>query len=378
MPSLVVFFVAYVGIGGPGAARIDGQVQTLLAAELAIEPTRMTRAQRDTLVEQRDGAAELVRGLGVDATVAGRLERRGKKQGATLRVVIYDREGTRVSLFELPIGKPARRLGKTELASLREMMLPDLTRLTAPPPEPEPAPRPVVAARDDDDDDLDGLGLAAAVAAPARRAPWLRLAAGAGPRTRRFAPGPAMVWGYRSRPVPAAQLAAELRPLRVLALACAVERTLTMSSEIEGEAVPTSILGWQAAAALRLPLGPLELAALGGVGGRDFVIASAEPAPTPDGHYRYALLGGRVAARLGRRVEVRAFAAYQPVIGGDDTMAPGAARHGVEVGAALEVDATSRLFVLGEGGYQRFTWRLAEGVATDEYPSATISLGARY
>jgi hypothetical protein len=204
------------------------------------------------------------------------------------------------------------------------------------------------------------------------------VSAGIGMQTRTFHPGPTMTRGYRATPVPGAQIGVLVRPIRYAEIGGELERTLTMSSDVDGESVPSSILGWQAVAAARLPVGPLALAAIGGLGGREFVIDSVDPAPTPDGHYLYALVGGRVAARLGSRIELRAFAAFQPVIGGDDTMAEDPARSGIEVGGALEVSATRWLFVVGEGGYQRFTWTLDDGSATDTYASGTVSVGARY
>jgi hypothetical protein len=208
----------------------------------------------------------------------------------------------------------------------------------------------------------------------------LSVAAGAGPRSRHFTPGPAMTAGYDSSPVPGAQLAVEVRPVKYVALGGELERTLVMNSDIDAEKVPTSITGWQAVAAARLRFGAIELAALGGLGGREFVI-DLEDAPAPDGHYVYALVGGRIGVRVGKRIELRAFGTYQPVIGGDDAMpAPTGdpSRAGMEVGGSLEYAATRHVFVVGEGGYQRFTWTWEDGEALDEYPSGTLSVGARY
>ncbi|MCB9570517.1 MAG: hypothetical protein H6709_00350 [Kofleriaceae bacterium] len=380
MPSLLVFLVAYAGVGGKDASKIDKQVKGLLEERADIGEVSITSKQRHTLVEHGPGAAEIVRDLDVDGLITGEVTR--TKRRATLHVVVYDHDGSMIDLVEMPIGKKkTRTLSKGDLESLTDTVVGDIARL-APPPPPEPEP---VAQVDDDDvaadaDDLPGI---AATAPPPRRRgrrdAYLRVAVGAGMRSRMFEPGPAMVLAFRGSAVPAAQVSAELRPIRYLALGARLERTLTMHSELPTESAPSSITDWRAMGALRLPLGKLEVAAVGGVGARDFVIDSAQPAGTPDGHYVYAMAGLRLAARLGPRAELRAFAAFEPVIGGDVAMvdAP-TSRRGLEVGGAFEVEVVSHVFALAEVGYQHFRWFWDGGSATDEYPSGTLSLGARY
>jgi hypothetical protein len=373
MPSFLVFLVAYAGIGGQKADSVDRQIEKMLRAETEVAEVEISRAERKALVEDGTDAARFIQEADAHGLVAGMVVRSGKQ--AVLKVVVFDAEASRVDLIELPFGKKkAKKLGKADLESLRETLSPTLAQMKPPPPPPEP----VVA----DTTDTEEPAVVAAETAgkpKGRREARLKVAAGIGMRTRTFEPGPTMTRGYRSTAVPSAQLGVTVRPLRYAEIGGELERTLVMNSEIDGAAVPSSILGWQAVAAGRLPVGPLELAALAGIGGREFVIDSAEPAPTPDGHYLYALVGGRISARLGGRIELRAHAAFQPVIGGDDTMSTvDPARSGIELGAALEVAATSWLFVVGEGGYQRFTWTLDDGSATDTYPSGTLSVGARY
>jgi hypothetical protein len=213
----------------------------------------------------------------------------------------------------------------------------------------------------------------------------LRIHVGVGARGRTFVPSisdPTMdLRGYRSTPVPSARLALEVAPIKYAALDGEVERTLTMNSDLDGVQTPSSIMHWQATGALRLPLGTFEIAALGGVGGRDFQIQSDAP-PTPNGHYLFAVAGARIGLKVGKRVEIRAGGAYEPVIGGaeDDTMSTlGASkRSAIEVGGGVFVDATSHVYVAGEASYQRFTWTWDAGSATDEYPSGTLSIGASY
>ncbi len=376
MPAFFVFLVAFAGIGGKQATKIDQQVLGLLDGT-EVEVVTLTKAQRASLMSQADDAPDIVKELGMNGVIIGEVAR--KKKGATLTVLVYDGEGAMIDLIELPFGKKkAKKLPADDLDSLRETLLPDVERLnTRPEPEPEPEPEPVVA--DASPIEQEPVVEAKASGPKKDRAPWLSVTVGAGPRMRHFEPGPAMALGYDSNPVPAAQVGVEVSPVKFISLAGELERTLIMNSDIGAEKVPTSITGWQATAAARLRLGSIELAALGGLGGREFVI-DADDAPTPDGHYVYALVGGRIALKLGKKVELRGFATFQPVIGGEDTMdAPGEpSRVGLEAGGALEVAATRHVFVVGEGGYQRFTWTWEDGSAVDEYPSGTLSLGARY
>ena len=373
MPGLFVFLVAYAGIGGQNSETIDGQIEKMLRAETEVVEVDVDRADRKALVEDGTGAEKLIEDAGAQGLVAGMVVRKGKQ--AVLKVVVYDGEGSRLDLVELPFGKKkAKKLGKSDLASLKDTLGPTLSQLNAPPPEPEP----VVA--DTSDTEVPVAVAAETTVGPrSKRESRLKLAVGFGPRTRTFVPGPTMTRGYDSSPVPSAQVGLTVRPMKYAEIGGELERTLVMNSEIDGADVPSSILGWQLVGAGRLALGPIELAALAGLGGREFVIDSADPAPTPDGHYLYAHLGGRVSAKVGSRVELRVFAAFQPVIGGDDTMsAVDPARNGVELGGAVEVAATKWLFALAEAGYQRFTWTLDDGTATDTYPSGTLSLGAKY
>lgn len=372
MSGFLVFLVAFAGVGGKHADKIDHQVGALFAEQAEVQRVHMSKADRHELVTRGDGAADIIAATGAKGVIAGEVDRSGKKP--VLRVVVYDAEGTMLDLVELTLQRKAKKLAASDLESIREVVMADVELLTAPPPpEPEPAPAPVVEA-----EPVPEAIEVVARAPRARREARVKVSAGAGARSRRFEPGPAMVLGYRSSQVPGAQVAAEVRPVKYVAIAAELDRTLVMSSQVDAESLPSSILGWQATAAGRLALGPIELAVLAGVGARHFVIESATPAPTPDGHYVHAVLGGRISARLGARVELRAFGAYEPVIGGDDTMMSGATRTGLEVGGAIEVAATPHVFVVGEAGFQRFTSTWDSGSATDDYPGATLSMGAQF
>lgn len=382
MSSLLVFLIAYGGVGGTDVKQIDKQVRGLVEAQTEVQDVKLTAKQRKTLVRHGDGAAEIVRDLEVTGLITGEVER--KKKSSVLHVVVYGADGALLDLLELPLGKKkAKKLGKDALESLEETIVKDIETLTAPPPEPEPE---VAASDDDDGDDEDPLGgeeraevVAVAPGAPRRRGPRLKVWAGAGMASRRFDPGPADVRGYSSSMVPSATVAVEVAPVRFLAIGGSFERTLVMNTQLEGESVPSSILGWTATAAVGMSAGPLDVAAVGGVGGREFVIASDMPAPSPDGLYTYATIGARLTMRLGERVALRAAGAYQPVIAGDPDMAETpSSRAGYDVSGALEIGASEHVFVVGEGGFQRFTWTWDDGASADSYPRASLSVGARY
>jgi len=415
MPPLIAFLIAYAGVSGKSAGKIDDQVHAMVAKQTKVVEIKLSSKQHRALVAHSRSAEGIVRDLDIDGLIAGEVER--THHGAKLKVVVYGSDGVLIDLIEVPIGKKrVKKISRSDLRSLRGTMKPDLERLTAPAPKaddesepvaevaadtpkPEPAPAPpppaarkqepdkepapkVVAAAGEDDEvpDLGTSASATPAARPSRRRrdDFLRVALGGGVFVRRFEPGPAMALAYRSAVVPAAQLTAELRPIRYLALSAHVERTVVMYSALQGDDVPTSSLGWQATAALRLPLGALELAALGGIGARQFAIDSAE-APTPDQDYLYAVAGGQLMLRLGSRLELRAFGAFEPVVGGTDTMTPaGSARSGFAGGASLTVGATSHVFFVLDGSYQRFTSTFDDGAAVDEYPIATLGVGAKY
>ncbi len=372
MSGLFVFLVAFAGIGGKHADKIDKQVAALFDDQ--VERVTLSKDDRHTLVTRGDGAAEIVKALGNEGVIVGEVDRSGKKP--VLRVVVYDADGTMMDLVELTLKKKAKKLSNDNLESVSEVVLADVATLMTPPPpppepEPEPDPEPVAEAAP--------LPDPVAVVSRSKREARFRLSIGGGTRSRTFEPGPAMVFGFRSSQVPGGQIAAELRPLKYVAIAGELDRTLSMHSEVDAasDSVSSSILGWQATVAARLPLGPIELAALGGFGSKNFVLG-VDAGPTPDVSYLHALVGGRITAHLGSRVEARAFGAYEPVVGGDDTMMEGAARSGFELGAAVEVGVTPHVFVVGEAGFQRFTSTWEAGSATDDYPGATLSMGAAF
>jgi hypothetical protein len=401
MPSLLVLAVAFAGVGGPKATKVEAQVRKILSAETDVVDASLTAKQRHLLVTNGSGAGDLLAKFDEPVMVAGELDKKGKK----LTVVVYDKDGSMVDLVEVSVHK--HKLDKSSVESLRGTLVPDIERLSE---EPKPAKKskkkkpvedePVAQETDDevpdgerdpdsgrvaaaDADDLPGIIHTAEAPHPSAKAresaPRVHIALGFGPRTRTFVPGPAMVSGYQTKPVPSGQLDAAFMPSRFIELDAGVERTIVMESALDSGNVGTSMLRWTVGGALKLPAGGIELAALGGVGSRDFVINA--PAPTPNSHYVYAMVGGRLTAHLGKKIAIEGHGAYEPVIGGAQnvTMPSGdASRAGFEVGGGLDIGISQHLVMTAAGGYQRFTWTWDEGTATDAYPSGTLSLGAVY
>jgi hypothetical protein len=414
MPPLFVFLIAYAGIGGKNVAKIDDQVHAMIAKSTKVAEIKLSRRERRALINHTEDAETLVRELDVAGVIAGEVER--KRNGATLTVVVYGSDGILIDLIEIPLKKRAKKLGRGDLSSLRDTIKPDIKRLTAgppsatvakeePPPEPEPevAPEPepepaapppkpakeVAAAISPTDgtDDEEAPGLVTKKEAPApgptrktkSREPLFRVAFGGGMRSRAFDPGPGEAVAYNSQGVPAAQVAMEVRPIRFVAIAGHVDRTVVMYSTLGSENAPTNMLGWQGTLAMRLPLGPVELALLGGVGSRSFTISSSTPAPTPNLSYTHAVAGGQLTVRLGKRIELRGFGAYEPVVAFQDPMAPADAdRAGVAFGGSVAVSAAKHIYFLLDAAYQKFTTTWAEGSATDAYPTANASVGIQY
>src|SRR5262249_15490308 len=100
---------------------------------------------------------------------------------------------------------------------------------------------------------------------------------------------------------------------------------------------------------------------------------------SPDLEYQYAILGATIGKPLGARWLLRGLAAFEPVVGGLSVGMPAPSRWGFDVGASLEVRATSHVFARAAFGYQSFamSWSMV-GSATDAYPTGTVAAGAAF
>ena len=213
----------------------------------------------------------------------------------------------------------------------------------------------------------------------------MRAAAGLGLIGRRMDSGLVDVAGYDSSPVASVRVDAEVRPIRRLALAAEIERTITLNSQLAGGPAPTSITHWQATAAYVLSRARFELAPTFGYGISAFIIDSDDADRPPDARIGYLLLGARVTAKLGRRLALFGFAAFEPSVTGPDytEMDYGPeSRWAIEVSGGLEVRAMKHVFVRARADYRRFTWNWSssgiDGVAADRYSGGTLSVGAEY
>src|SRR5689334_2630774 len=98
MPAFFVFLVAFAGIGGKQATKIDAQVQSMLDGT-EVEVVKLTKAQRASLMSQDDDAPDIVKEIGMNGVIIGEVTR--TKKGATLKVVVFDGEGAMIDLIEL-------------------------------------------------------------------------------------------------------------------------------------------------------------------------------------------------------------------------------------------------------------------------------------
>jgi len=438
MSVLATLAVVFVGVGGPHSARIDRQMQSLLHHDAHVVSRRIPERARHVLARHASGARQIVQRLHVDGLVAGEIVRHRRHR--SLRLVVYGPEGGLKDLVEIPINRLA--LDRPDLEALRSNLVPDVVAMTSAHPSRDtdqsdddaplpkahrtrhaPATAPSQASDDDNplgtssasDDSSSSAGSDAAdtgAADPAASssdddaaaggsddgfdlsslsvdepALGLRAAVGVGLAGRTFSPGPATVPAYSSAPVGSVRLDAEIAPSRRIALDLTAERTLAMSTPLINGNAPTSMSRFQVSGAYAVTHGHVQLAPMIGLGHRSFVIDSTDPSRSPDGHYNYLVMGGRMIIPMGKKLSVGGIAAIEPVISGAEAtmMSFGPAkRWALELGAAVEVRPRKHVFVRATADYQRFAWSWSlagdrgAGGAVDNYPSGTVSVGADY
>ena len=222
-------------------------------------------------------------------------------------------------------------------------------------------------------------------------APALHLGAtvGFGIASRYFSPSPATVAAYSASPVGAVVAEAHVQPTAKTTLSVSTLQTLNMTTPMnDGSIAATSISRWEVGGTYALVHGSrFALAARAGFGRRAFTIDSNDPSRSPDGNYNYVIAGVDGSMHLGRKLVVRALAALEPVVSGTEPteMAFGeATRWALDVGGAVEYRPYAHLFAQAAAEYQRFSWSWdmagarGAGGAVDEYPSASLSIGADY
>src|SRR5689334_3939754 len=121
MPALATLIIAFVGIGGKDAGKIDRQVHALLDLNGAVGNVELSKDDRHTLANHKDGCKGIVKRLHASGVIAGELIDEG---GTSLRLVVYKADGSLLDFIEMPLDKHA--LAKGDIESLRETVLPDV------------------------------------------------------------------------------------------------------------------------------------------------------------------------------------------------------------------------------------------------------------
>ncbi len=211
-------------------------------------------------------------------------------------------------------------------------------------------------------------------------------AAGFGVAGRLFSPGPSTVVGYSSQPVGMVHVDGHIEPTARWRLAVVGERTLGMTTPMQGGSASTTIARWEAIGGFAVMNGPIEVAPVVGFGRRTFSIDSNDPDRSPDGEYNYLIAGVIGSTKLGSHFGLRANMVFEPVVSGTEPteMALGdASRWAVDVGGAIEY-RISHVYARAAADYQRFQWSWdmagsrGAGGAVDNYVSGTLSVGADY
>ena len=229
----------------------------------------------------------------------------------------------------------------------------------------------------------------AAISTTAVSADSLHLGAelGFGVAGRNFSPGPASVTAYSSTPVGALRAAGHVQPTARIRLDASIERTVSMTTPLQGVAAATSMSRWEVAGSYTLVHGGVDIRANLGLGHRAFSIDSINPERSPDGDYSYAILGSTAALPIGTKLTLLGTLAFEPVLGGTDATQMsfgGASRWAVDASVAAELRPIDHVFVRAAFDYQRFGWSWdaagarGAGGAVDAYPSGMLSLGAQY
>jgi hypothetical protein len=435
MPILLPLLdVLFVGLVGTDPGHIDRQI---VQAEHRLKVKRVTSADAKALAANDDSSIAVVKKLGADGVVVGQLVTESRRNHS-LRLVIYNSEGTMTSMSELPLGV-RRMLNRDDIAVLKSNLGDEVTSLLAAKDEPRKAvaKRAPVSASDDplasagttgadlasgggdDDDPLgkkpqqakptttaaadtgDGAGdntqVKAASGDTAATAGAVRDLIGAdvgvGVVSRSFDPGPSTIRGYGAGTIPMAHLNITAHPFAHATANFFYERTLGMETVLEGDsnsqAIASEVQRWEGTAQYALIHGKVDVAPMVGVGYRNFAVNTP---PTmndrsPDGSYTYAILGGLVSYPVTPKLHIHGSLAFEPMIGGAEPtigLVGASTRWGLDVGIAAEYYITDRIYTRAALDYQRIEWSwnaqnmVPAGTALDSYPTGTIAVGARY
>ena len=408
--------IVFVGIVGNHHDAVEHQLAPSLEKN-GITEMAIPDGERAAIIKHGPAAKKVVLSLHAGGVIAGQLG--GKGATRTFHLVIYDADGNLTTDLESPIG--AKGLTKGNIQAF-EINISDIVA-SAPQSAPQPrAAQPRVAKRkaaevddaplgsshaDDDappgfagtpkqsapvkvaaaaeDDDSAGAAAPAVVEkAPAAshgdHGVHVRVGLLVGVVGRNLATDPNTVQTYSSSPIGTGGAEAAIGIGSRVHITGSFEHTLVMHTEVGSGSSSTGIGRAQGAVSYDVVHGKVELAPVVGFGTRYFSIDSTSGARSPDIEYQYVMLGASVGTQLGSRWALHGLAAFEPVVGGlTPTMLPAPSRWGFDVGAALEVQATSHVFARAAFDYQSFasTWDM-KGGATDAYPSGTVSAGAAF
>jgi len=405
--------IVFVGIVGTHHDAVEHQLAPSLEKN-GITEMAIPDGERAAIIKHGPGAKKVVMSLHAGGVIAGQLG--GKGATRTFHLVIYDADGNLTTDLESPIG--ANGLTKGNIQAF-EINISDIVASAPHTAAPARAGQPKVAKRktaevDDaplgsshaDDDAPPGFAgtpkqsapvtVAAAAdaddttaAAPAvvEKAPashgdhrvHVRVGLLFGVVGRNLATDPNTVQTYTSSPIGTGGVAAAVDVGPRIHITGSFEHTLVMHTAVGSDNSSTAIGRAEGAISYDVVHGKVALAPVVGFGTRYFSIDSASTMRSPDTEYQYVMLGASVGTQLGSRWALRGLAAFEPVVGGLPAMLPTPSRWGFDVGAALEVQATSHVFARAAFDYQSFasSWDM-KGGATDAYPSGTIAAGAAF
>ncbi len=437
--SAVLALVVFVGVSGPDSGKIDRQVGALLHLDASVERVHVSSAQLSALGVPTRGPRlmrklQRKRDFRGKAVVAGKVIRKG--HSAHLRMVLYSSRGTMTDLLEVPIR--GDKLDRKAIANLREVLIPAVQDLdpnaktdddaiemdddsdspfakSKPESSGDSADNsdsgddesPFAKSNDDSSDSASADDSASdepddsssADDSSSSTGGWddspigptvptlgMRASIGLGFVARAFA-GPEAIPAYSSTAVGSVRFSGSVQPTKTLIVHLSAERTLGMTTQIGSEIAPTTISRWEGVGSYIFHHGKVQLAAVGGLGNRSFVIESKAPMRSPDGKYTYLVTGAQAQASIGKRVSLAAMMAIEPVVAGAqptrDAYGP-ARRWALEMAGALGVRVRDHVFVEARAEYQRFSWSWGSagargaGGASDGYPGATVSVGAQY
>jgi hypothetical protein len=422
--------IVFVGMAGNHHEGVERQLAPVLD-HAGVDELVLPSPDLAAIVRHSDTSREVVKKLHVDGVIGAALITSNGEE--SFRLVIYDGNGNMRSLGETPLTKHKLtpddldvlgiNLGE-EISSLKPtprnsviaarptpapvpapIPAPAPTRAAiavrpepTPPKDPEPetaAPEKVADANAVSLDDIEAMtgggggdvpvdgGSVSEPATEPSSTLHLHVAAGLGITGRSFS-APMGVTGYSSTPVSTVHFAAGVQPTERTSLDVAVERTISMSTNLDSGSASTMISRWQIDGGVKLvDNSSVQISANLGLGHRAFTIDAVESTGrTPDSEYNYIAIGARIAKSLGSHAVLRGGVELEPVFGGADAMQMtlgSSTRWGFDVGASVDYALSTHFIASAAFDYQQFSWSWSDGSgASDSYPTGTLALRSEF